>query len=367
MQFFRPVALALGLFSALVAGMPAHAQDAAPPAPITGSAFAVDATTIYVDNRPVVLWGIEAPGIEGGALRLMARTAIDDEIAGQPVRCRLAARAPGSNATPKGQCVNAGDRDLALALIERGFGVSNRREVAGSVFFDAYLQAEKKARDTSLGVWAKQGTGAASVQPGLFDNMGTLPFILAVSLGPLIGMLLVAIVMRFGFKRLVDLQKYQIAGAQRREKMLKEREKFVVAAALEGEINTNRAKLDAFLIIYEELLKSLRDPSKKPKYQKSGDIIHDRPALSRTVYDTNLDKIELLGPQLIADLTSLYILVDANPDYQTLEPEMSIDKVIEIVSKIVRDAEKLLDPMDRIAGALNVIVRDKRAQTAAKP
>ena len=52
--------------------------------------------------------------------------------------------------------------------------------------------------------------------------------------------------------------------------------------------------------------------------------------------------------------------IDPNPDYRTLEPEMQIEKVWEIVERIIRNAERLIEPMDKISGALNVIARDRR-------
>ena len=144
---------------------------------------------------------------------------------------------------------------------------------------------------------------------------------------------------------------------------MREREKFIVAASLEGELNTNRAKVDAFIIIYEQMLKNLRDPLKDHKYKKGGDIIHQKPALSRNVYDSNTDKLDLLGANLVADITHLYIDIDPNPDYKTIEPNTPIEEVIDYVSTIIRDAESMVPKMDAISSALNVIVRDRRAKT----
>ena len=173
-------------------------------------------------------------------------------------------------------------------------------------------------------------------------------------------MLIVSMIMYGGFNKLIKLQKHQIASAQKRDRSLREKEKFIVAASLEGEMNANRAKLDAFIMIYEELLSNLRDPSKEPKYKKSGDIIHETPALSRNIFDTNADKMDLLGPSIVTDLTKLYINIEQNPKYKTFEPETPVNDVIEFVSEIVRNAEHLLEPIDRIAGALGTIVRHKK-------
>ena len=189
----------------------------------------------------------------------------------------------------------------------------------------------------------------------------------AIILGPLIGMIIVGWIISVMLGRLISLQKHQILSNRQREKSLKDRERFVISASLEGELRTNHAKLDAFLIIYDEMLKNLKDPSKTPKYKQGGDVIHEKPALARSVYDSNLDKLDLLGPQMVGDLTDLYVSIDANPDYITLEPEMPIEQVIQIVQKIVTDAQRLLEPTEQLSSGLGIIVREKSAQFGGNP
>lgn len=349
----------LSVFLALPAAL--HAQQA--PKTFSTPAFAVDAQTLSGGGMTISLWGIEAVNERGTPGNVRARAFLDDMIGDRPVIC---APMGGSaqNGSVRAQCLNVQERDLGLALISAGLVATNRRDMQASELATPYLQAERNARAQRLGIWGDSGNrqqqAPAQAAIPLMDRM-PLWLIVSILVGaPMLGFLIIGMIINKGFAQLVQLQKYQIAGTQKREKQLKAREKYVVAAALESEINTNRAKLDAYLIIYEEMLKSLRDQGKTPKYKRAGDIIHDKPALTRTVYDSNLDKIDLLGPQLTSDLAQLYLSIDPNPDYRTLEPEMQIEKVWEIVERIIRNAERLIEPMDKISGALNVIVRDRR-------
>lgn len=267
-----------------------------------------------------------------------------------------------------GQCLNHNDKDIALFLIESGIALVNRDTLYNNSLKNIYLNAESTAKQFSLGEWGSIITlnntnktkTQSSVEKSLFSGLPFYTMLAALIIGPLAGMAIVSFVMYGGFNRLIRLQKYQITSAQQRDKSMREREKFIVAASLESEINTNRAKLDAFILIYEELLKNLRDPSKEPKYKKSGDIIHEAPALSRNIFDSNMDKLDLLGPSLVTDLTKLYIDIEQAPKYKTFEPDTAIDDVIEFVSVIIRNAENMITPIDQVAGALNIIVRNKK-------
>lgn len=338
-------------------------------------AFAIDATTLSGNAATITLWGVEAAAPKGTPDAVRARAALDDLIGDRPVKC-ITIDGAATTGNLRARCLNAAERDLGLVLVTSGLVAANRRDLVGTELSGPYLDAERRARNANIGFWgagrvapqAQQQQTAPAINGDAFSQMtGTVPMWAiagALLIVPLLGFLIIGIIMQMGFRQLITLQRYQIAGTQKRERQLKEREKYVIASALESEINTNRAKLDAFLVIYEELLKSLRDPGKTPKYQRGGDIIHDKPGLQRTVYDSHIDKIELLGPQLAGDLSSLYQMIVSNPDYRTLEPEVPIEKAREIVDRIVRNAERLIEPMDKVAAALGIIVRDKRGAVA---
>jgi hypothetical protein len=298
----------------------------------------------------------------------LVQIALDDMINDNRVFCKMIV---GNMA----QCLNAREQDMALSLIERGLVKLNRATVENTSFKQIYNDAQSNARRNAVGLWPFVTSFGAnstmnSISPSgngdLFSGANLYILVIALVTGPLLGMVIVAIIMYGGFGRLIKLQKYQIAQAQQRDRAMREREKFIVAAALEGEINTNRAKLDAFMIIYEDMLKNLRDPSKEPKYKKSGDIIHEVPALSRNVFDSNADKLDLLGPTLVTDLNVHYMDVNANPNYKTFEPDAAIEDVIAFVLNIVKHAESMLSLMDSISGALNIIVRDSKTKSAGR-
>jgi len=338
-------------------------------------AFAIDATTLNGNNATITLWGVEAAAPKGTPDAVRARAALDDLIGDRPVKC-ITTDGPATSGNIRARCLNAAERDIGLTLVTSGLVAANRRDLVGTELSGPYIDAERRARNANIGFWGngrniqpQQNTAPAVAPSGDFLSQitGSAPLWViagALVIVPVIGFLIIGVIMHLGFRQLITLQRYQIAGTQKRERQLKEREKYVIASALENEINTNRAKLDAFLVIYEELLKSLRDPGKTPKYQRGGDIIHDKPGLTRTVYDSHVDKMEILGPQLSGDLSSLYQMIVSNPDYRTLEPEVPVEKAREIVDRIVRNAERLIEPMDKVAGALSVIVRDKRGAIA---
>ncbi len=148
-----------------------------------------------------------------------------------------------------------------------------------------------------------------------------------------------------------------------REEDLRARERLVIAAALEGELMANQTKLEAFLLIYQELLRNLKEPGRAPKYKQGGEIIHDKPALSRTIFDAYATRLELVGPNVAGNLARIYADVDIEPEYKTLSPEMSPDQAIRMVEIIVENAKKLLDPVEKSIASLGVIVRDKRRST----
>lgn len=357
------------LFLLAIMAMPAFASGA-PSAPETKAfatnALAADAQTLTGNNVTITLWGINPAAEPGSAEGIRARIYLDDLITGRPIRCLVMKGQPVAGGTVQARCLNADERDLGLLMIGAGLATVDRADVAGTDLATAYLGAERQARIAHAGLWNTGAVSAApiaAVAPDIGGGFGGVPLwavAAALLIVPVLGFLIIGLIMHLGLRQLIVLQRYQIAGTQKRERQLKEREKYVIASALEGEVMTNRAKLDAFLVIYEELLKSLRDPAKTPKYQRAGDIIHEKPALTRTVYDAHVDKLDLLGPQLASDLSHLYNLIVPNPDYRTLEPEVPIEKARELVDRIVRNAEKLMEPLDKTAAALSIIVRDKR-------
>lgn len=329
-------------------------------------AYASSGTALQSEQGIIRLWGLNDTTINDTVYGLKAKALVDELINNNKIECAAKSRIQGGIVA---RCINAQNLDLALELIKAGLGTTNRFELQKEQqYLKLYSEAERRARIEENGFWNK-ASNASAPQKGndltqIADAAGFLAkdilLIAGVFMGPIIGMLIVAAILYFGLDRMTKLQKKQIMMSQQREKELRDREKFVLAASIESEINTNRAKIDAFTLIYEDMLRNLRDPSKTPKYQQSGDIIHQRPSLSRAVYDANLDRMDLVGPQVFTELSEIYAKIDPNPDYYTLEPDTPIEQVIDKVQKILRQVNDLIDPMEKVNSALSMIIRERK-------
>lgn len=145
---------------------------------------------------------------------------------------------------------------------------------------------------------------------------------------------------------------------RRRHRILVGREKAVLAASLIGEINENKNKCEAFITIYSEMLKNLRDDSRKPAYQQTGDFVHKAPALSRSVYDKNLSNLSLFEPALATKISEIYATLETDPEYLSLEPDMPLDTAIRMVEMVVKNAEATSQNVDKVVPSLEVVVRN---------
>jgi endonuclease YncB( thermonuclease family) len=119
----------------------------------------IDGDTLQLDGRIIQLYGIDAPelgqlcksdenkwpcGVEA-ALALRKLVA----VSGQQLRCSPWGGGPAKR-TADGALVEVcqvGDKDLARVMLRNGYGVAT----PGS--FPDYLDAEKDAKDASLGIW----------------------------------------------------------------------------------------------------------------------------------------------------------------------------------------------------------------------
>ncbi len=321
--------------------------------PLEGAILKTSAATVH-------LWGIKTPASDASN-DLKARNILDQMIGSAVVRCQIRGK---NSRYVYAQCVNTSEQDLALELLKQGVAYVDRSVLyAQPQLLSAYTEAENYAARLKKGLWYDSSAAATSfldfdnLRPDMKKNLFTILTIIGV--GPLFGLLIVALIMFMGFGRLIRMQKSQMAKTSKDEKELKEREKFVLASSLEGEIQANKSKVEAFVTIYKELLKDIRNPNKTPKYQQTGDIIHEKPALMRMVYDANIDKIALLGPNVAGLLSKIYSEVEVSPKYQTIEPDVPLKDAEAIVEHIVVSAEKFLPSMDKVLSGLSVIIRNK--------
>lgn len=184
--------------------------------------------------------------------------------------------------------------------------------------------------------------------------MDALTFLIVI----VAGFAVLAGILLFGFLKVTKAIDRQAAFDRRRQKILIGREKAVLAASLIGEINEDKNKCEAFITIYSEMLRNLRDETRKPSYQKTGDFVHKSPALSRMVYDQNLANLTMLDPKVATKLSEVYSMIETDPEYLSLEPDMPIDTAIRMVEMIVKNAEAIHKALDALIPSLEVVVRN---------
>lgn len=174
----------------------------------------------------------------------------------------------------------------------------------------------------------------------------------------LVGLILITMMMLIGFSRMTKMQRDQLHRLNADEHKLQKQEKLVLASAFSNELTENKIKCETFVTIYTEMLRNLRDMETRAPYEDTGDFIHQHPPLSRSIFDLNVDKLGLFGPKIAGDLTNVYAAIRPEPQYFTLESTMPRAAAIRIVEMVIDDAQKTLEPIEPLAGALNVIIRD---------
>lgn len=303
----------------------------------------------------VYLWGVAEINAPVKSLALRAQTLLNDMIAGKAVRCTIYKQTRNESFA---QCLNYAGKDLAMALLDQGLAVVDRDILkTETVIGPVYLKAEQTARSGRRGAWGGLADGVEEKETTFLD----LVLKVVWSLGPFLGLILLAMVTNKGFARLALVREEEVKRQKIYEKKLRGREQYVLAAAVESELVANKTKIKAFISIYEETLRSLRDVSKTPKYQSGGDFIHEHPALNRSVYDSNTSRLELLGPQIAKNLARLYAQIYDNPNYVTLDPQEKREAVIQQLQRVVMDANEMVKPIEEVVSGLRVVLRDKKS------
>lgn len=337
---FTALCAFLCVFSAI-----SQAQDAAVPAAapaenkniFTTLVRASDSTTLLTtDRRAIHLWGIEAVNMPDPVLNLRARTALDDKIGSAAVECEWKSRSGNKYFA---QCVNSEDNDLSLFMLQNGYAVADRTVIYNTVFENAYIQAENQAKDLGQGVWAQQSSGGGGAG---FQGSNTWVFSLGFALFIIIvgAFTYLSVKIMRGFQKVIDAQNDNVQ-MMSRERKLRDKERSIVAVMLDSELKANKAKIEAYIVVYEEMLRGLKDPIRTPKYKKAGDIIQRQPALDRSVFDRNTDKIDVLGRRLASELIHFYARIKTNPEYTNIEPDASQDEVVQMVEESLDGARRL--------------------------
>jgi endonuclease YncB( thermonuclease family) len=314
-------------------------QEAAPTQNAAPNIFeaqlrAADAVTLLAGQTRILLWGIDPVSGMGAAFDLKARTALANALGNNKAQCEVKNR---DAAAIHAQCVNGNDLDLSLFMLQQGYVTADRSAVLGSVFEDAYIQAEMEAQDKGLGVWTeKESSGGSNAGDGtLMISFGFILFMCIIG-----AFTVLSIIIMRGFQKVIDAQNQNVE-MMSRERKLRDKERGVVSTMLDSELKGNKAKIEAYLVVYEEMLKSLKDPDRPPKYKKSGDIVQKQPALDRSVFDRNTDKLDTLGGDLSSAVIHFYARIKSNPEYENLEPDAELAQVIATVEEVVKKAQRL--------------------------
>lgn len=310
-------------------------------------ARAASALILSSGQNRVYLWGIEEAEGMSPAFNLKARTALDNAIGGKALQCETKGQRAGQVFA---QCVNGSDLDLGLYMLQQGFVSVDRGAVYGTVFEEAYIQAETQAQDQGLGIWAepgKAGGSSSSGEPGWMLSLGLILFLCIIG-----AFTVVSIIIMRGFRKVTEAQTDNVE-MMSRERKLRDKERAVVAVMLDSEIKANRSKVEAYIVVYEEMLNALKDPDRPPKYKKSGDLVQKQPALDRSVFDNNTDKLDTLGDRLSSEVIHYYARIKSKPEYLSLEPEIELPEAIAMLEGVLKNARRLNQISERLIEAFS--------------
>jgi hypothetical protein len=326
--------------------VPAWAQAIAPYAPgsvLETPARALDAATLEAQGRKISLWGVEKlPGLSG-AQAGAARSVLDNTIGKNMLRCQVRS-SQQNNTVLSAQCSTPDNLDLSLFMLQQGYVTAARGQVMGGPFEDAYVGAETQAQTNGAGVWGSL-QDSQSARPAQGETLLGLGFALFICI--LVAFAVLSFIIMQGFKKVVDAQEQNI-DMLRRERALREKERAIFAKMLDSEIKANKAKIEAYRVVYEELHRGLSDPARPPKYKRAGDLVQTQPALDRAVFDRNTDKLDILGERLSSEVIHFYARIKSKPDFITLEPDLPLTEAKSVVEKGLKSAQRLNEISDRL-------------------
>ena len=288
----------------------------------------------------IALWGVEPLSQAGVRLGLQAVEALGSQIGDGNIQCEYKTRTAEAIVA---QCENEEGLDLGLYMLQNGYVGVDRSVIYGSVLEEAYLQAQSSAVQSGVGVWGgfdRDAAGASDLKSMLI--MGSVLLLtLALAFGTL-----TYFIMR-GFRSVIHAQTANTDMISR-ERALKDKEREIFAMMLDSEIKANKSKIEAYIVVYDEMLKALKNTDKPPPYKKAGDLVQAQPALDRAVFDHNTDKLDILGERLSSEVVHFYARIKTKPDYINLEPETPLDEATEIVEKALHNGQRL----SKLAGRL---------------
>lgn len=321
---------------------------------------AVDPMTLRAEGGTIRLWGIKPAQSAETPLELKALDLMDGLIQEQQVNCRIMG---GTMLEMIARCSTATNQDLALELLKNGFVVVDRRQTYNTVFATAYEKEQESARVAGKGVWALVKEDANQTDsrglPRWLEPYMSFLLPLALIFGPFGGLLIVGLVMWYWLSRMASLQEKEAEQSSRKEAMLQSRERHVLISTLEGELMENKNKIEAFLVIYGDMLRSLQDANEVPKYQQGGDIVQKHPTFGRAVFEANVSKLSLLDIKLAGQISKLYSAMPKDQEYINLEPTVPLETAVKLVQKVLKEAETLIDPLNNVIAGLSTATQKK--------
>ncbi|MBL8712621.1 MAG: hypothetical protein JNM12_06955 [Alphaproteobacteria bacterium] len=321
---------------------------------------AVDPMTLRAEGGTIRLWGIKPAQSAETPLELKALDLMDGLIQEQQVNCRIMG---GTMLEMIARCSTATNQDLALELLKNGFVVVDRRQTYNTVFATAYEKEQESARVAGKGVWALVKEDANQTDsrglPRWLEPYMSFLLPLALIFGPFGGLLIVGLVMWYWLSRMASLQEKEAEQTSRKEAMLQSRERHVLISTLEGELMENKNKIEAFLVIYGDMLRSLQDANEVPKYQQGGDIVQKHPTFGRAVFEANVSKLSLLDIKLAGQISKLYSAMPKDQEYINLEPTVPLETAVKLVQKVLKEAETLIDPLNNVIAGLSTATQKK--------
>ena len=303
----------------------------------------VDTTTLVAKKTRISLWGVEKINVTDPVFYLRARNALEQKVGNNPVLCTV--KNKESDHMIKAQCINSEEEDLSLFLLQNGYVSADRTEIYGSIYEKPYLSAERQAQLAENGAWEKGADTPSGQTDTQHQNFLMIIFFSVVVF--ILGFGLFGFRLLRGFGHVVRLQNQSINLAAK-ERSLRNKEKHIIASMLHAEIKSNKAKIDAYLMVYEEALREFKNPDDVPKYKKTGDIIQKQPLLDRAVFDGNTDKLDLFGAHLASDIIHYYARIKTSPDYIEVTPDMQEKDVLNILGHATHHARKLGEISDTL-------------------
>ena len=331
---------------------------------ITRSVTALDATVLQAEDIKIFIWGVEPARSLETAIELKALDMLDRMIGGEPVNCIIMSMQTETEALAR--CAASNGEDLAIALLQNGYAVAKRSQTLKSPFQAVYAEAQENARINRRGVWriVAESGNQGYIPRWLSPYMSTIVPV-AIVFGPLLGLGIVAFFMRRGLDRILNQQMDAFETGNKKERALLVRERLVLASLIEGELLDNISRIEAFLVIYREMLKDLHRPDVMPHYQMAGEMVHKHPALSRAIFEANMSKLSLLDLKLAGEISKLYSNIHSDPEYVTLEPTTPLKDAVAVLEKAIHDAEAMQKALQRVIDLFHAMASKQLDSAAA--